>query len=174
MPGKSLNAARAIAATIVVVFVLALVGLASCNGPAKNPAEVVEQCHGIKLPASARNVQHKTSGRWGFLDRGALSLFEIDQKDVQSFTALLSIKSRNSPARTGPGDPRQNGWNVWPERTATFVPGNAAYSGMRATWQGAAKPIEMLNCSSPKGDWLHVEIWSVEHHALVKISSDWH
>lgn len=173
MPGKSWNATRTVTATIVVVFVLGLVGMASCNGPAKNPVGVVERCHGIKLPASARNLQHKTSGGWGFLDRGALSLFETDQKDVQSFVAQLSIKSREPPARSGSGDPRQNGWNVWPERSATFVPGNTVFGGLRTTWQGAATPIEMFSCSSSKGDWLHVEIWSVEDHALVKIYTDW-
>jgi hypothetical protein len=173
MLGKSWNALRTVTAKIVVVFVLAVAGIAVWDGVVRNPADIVERCHGIKLPTSARNIQHKTSGGRGFLDRGALSLFEVDQEDVQSLVAQLSIKSRNPPARGGLGDPRQNGWNVWPERSATFVPGNTAFGGLRTTWQGVATPIEMLSCNSSKGDWLHVEIWSVERHTLVKIYTDW-
>ena len=131
----------------------------------------VEDAHGLKLPQSARNFQQRRVG--GFLDHGILSLIEIDQDQVQQFVAQLKIKSRNGPAKTDVGDPCINGWNVWPEKSATFVPGNKSLAGLKPTWPGEAKPIEMLSCSSPKGDWLHVEIWSVGEHALIKLYTDW-
>jgi len=131
----------------------------------------VEAAHGLKLPPSARNCQQRRVG--GLLDHGVLSLFELDENEVQNFVAQLKIKSRNSPAKAGAGDPSLNGWNVWPENAATFVPGNRDLGRLKRTWTSDAKPIEMLSCSSPKGDWLHVEIWSVGEHALVKLYTDW-
>ncbi len=131
----------------------------------------VESAQGLKLPPSARNCQERRVGR--FVDHGILSLFELDQTEVQKFVAQLKIKSRNPPAKTGTGDPCLNGWNVWPENAATFVPGNKELGGLKRTWTTEATPIEMLSCSSPKGDWLHVEIWSVGDHALIKLYTDW-
>lgn len=131
----------------------------------------VERCHGLRLPVSVRNCQQRRIT--GLADHGVLSLFELDRKDVQTFVAQLTIKSRYSPTMTGAGDPCLNGWNVWPENTPTFVPGNTELQGLKRTWVNEAKPIEMLSCSSPKGDWLHVEIWSVGDHALIKLYTDW-
>lgn len=131
----------------------------------------VEDAHGVELPQSARNCQQRRVG--GFFDHGILSLFEIDQDDVRKLVARLKIRSRNAPVKTGAGDPCVNGWNVWPHNTATFVPGNKELEGLKATWTNEAKPIEMLSCSSPKGDWLHVEIWSVGDHAVIKLYTDW-
>lgn len=133
--------------------------------------EKVEQAHSLQLPVSARDLQQKRMG--GIADRGILSLFEIDQDDVQQFVAQLEIRSRNLPAKTGYGNPCVNGWNVWPTNSPTFVPGNKEFEGLKPTWTGQATPIEMLSCRSPKGDWLHVEIWSVDEHALIKLYTDW-
>jgi len=123
------------------------------------------------LPLSARNLQEIRTR--GLLDRGILSLFEIKQTDVQVFVAQLKVNSRNVPAQTVPGDPCVNGWNVWPKTSETFVPGNKELSGLKSTWIGKAVPIEALSCSSSKGDWLHIEIWSVQDYAVVKIYTDW-
>ena len=100
-------------------------------------------------------------------------MFEIDQADVQRFIDQLNISSRTLPATAGPGDPCINGWNVWPKNAPTFVPGNAEFDGLKRTWNGEAKPVEMLSCKPAKGDWLHVEIWSVNSHALIKLYTDW-
>jgi hypothetical protein len=131
----------------------------------------VEEAHGLKLPSSARKFQQRRAG--GFLDHGILSLFELDKSEVQQFVAQLKIKSRASPTTAGPGNPCVNGWNVWPKYSPTFVPGNEELAGMKTTWSGQATPTEMLSCHSPKGDWLHVEIWSVEDHSLIKVYTDW-
>jgi len=131
----------------------------------------VEDAHGLKLPQSARKCQQRHAGR--FLDHGILSLFELDQNEVHEFVAQLKIKSRNLPTKTGPGDPCLNGWNVWPENSATFVPSEKDLGGLKPTWSSEPVPIEMLSCSSPKGDWLHVEIWSVSNHTLIKLYTDW-
>lgn len=161
-------------AVLAVLITLALA--ASCTRASDGNVPLVsrssvEGSHGLTLPQSVRNCQQRRIR--GFTDHGVLSLFELDQKDVQRFVAQLTIKSRHPPAKTGAGDPCLNGWNVWPENTATFVPANKELGGLKRTWVNDTKPIEMLSCSSPKGDWLHVETWSVGDHALIKLYTDW-
>jgi len=130
----------------------------------------IENTHGVKIPHSVRNIQQLRDG-W-FLDRGILSMFEIDENKVEEFVGQLRVKSRNKPT-TNAGDPRRNGWNVWPTNSATWVHGSRGLEGLKTTWHGEAKPIEMLSCESSMGDWLHVEIWSVGDHALVKMYTNW-
>jgi len=131
----------------------------------------VESAHGLNLPESARKFQQRRTG--GLLDHGILSVFEMNQSDLQQFVSQLKVKSRSSPVKPGPGNPCINGWNVWPEKSATFVPGNRELEGIKPTWKGETTPVEMLSCSSPKGDWLHVEIWSVGDQAAIKVYTDW-
>lgn len=107
------------------------------------------------------------------MDHGVLSLFEVPGDELRQFISQLKIKSRNGPKNPRPGNPCQNGWNVWPEGSATFVPANRSLEGLVQTWPGEAKPVEMLSCDSPKGDWLHVEIWLAGRLALVKLYTDW-
>lgn len=148
--------------------------IVSCSNNAKVnlvSRKSVEEAHGLNLPPSAQSCQQIRMG--AFFDRGILSLFEVDRSEIQQFIAQLKIKSRNSPRNTGVGNPCINGWNVWPEHSATFVPGNKQLNGLKSTWKSEATPIEMLSCGSPKGDWLHVEIWSTGDHALVKLYTDW-
>jgi hypothetical protein len=57
--------------------------------------------------------------------------------------------------------------------TLNHGPGNSDLDGLKRTWSGEAHPLEMLSCASAKGDWLHVEIWAVDDHALLKIYTDW-
>ena len=91
----------------------------------------------------------------------------------REFIAQLRIKSRTAPVQAL-GDPTVNGYNVWPKGVATFVPGDPLYCGFQRTWSGEAAPMEMLSCSSPTGDWLHVELWRLEGEAmLVKMYTDW-
>jgi hypothetical protein len=132
-----------------------------------------EREHGIKLPLLAHDIQCRGDAWHGFLDRGAATIFEMHTNDLPQFMAQLQIRSRRTPARVT-GDPTMNGWNVWPEGSSTFVPGDDQYSGFERTWQGQATPIEMLSCSSSKGDWLHVELWRLESGSLVvKMFTDW-
>jgi len=99
-------------------------------------------------------------------------MFEISAADLPTFVSQLKINSRTAPVVTA-GDPCINGWNVWPQNSRTFVPGNAAFSHLRKTWTGDAKPVEMLSCASPAGDWLHVEIWTVGQTNVIKVYTDW-
>lgn len=132
-----------------------------------------EREHGIKLPSSAMDIQCKGDAWLRFLDRGATTMFEMSTKDLPSFLAQIRIQSRTAPAHAT-GDPMVNGWNVWPINAPTFIPGNQQYGGFRRTWKGDAVPIEMLSCSSPVGDWLHVELWRLEGESLlVKMHTDW-
>jgi hypothetical protein len=145
--------------------------LASCAKSVFTTKEKVEKAHGLKLPASARNCQQISVGR--ILDHGVLSLFELDRGDVQQFVGQLKVGARHGPERIGVGDPCVNGWNVWPKNSTTFVPGNEEFAGLKRTWAEEAEPIEMLSCRSPKGDWLHVELWNVGKVALIKLYTDW-
>ena len=140
----------------------------------ENPRDRAEREHGIALPASASNIQCRGDASRGFLDRGASSLFEMKPENLDRFLSQLSINSRNGPAKTGPGNPCQNGYNVWPQGSPTAVPTNEQYGGFNVTWQGAAVPSEMLSCQSPVGDYLHVEIWNVGTNCIVvKMYTDW-
>jgi len=141
--------------------------------PIGDPRTRAEHEHGITLPASARNIQCKGDASRGFLDRGAATMFEMSTNDLPAFFAQLRVRSRSAPARAT-GDPTVNGYNVWPQDSPTFVPGNEQYGGFRRTWYGEAIPVEMLSCSSPKGDWLHIEIWTLGGSAsIVKMFTDW-
>ena len=141
----------------------------SCSQNFQVDRSTVENAHGLKLPKSASNLQQRSFG--ALADRGIASFVEIDRPDVEEFVSQLKVRSKHKPAKPGPGDPRINGYNVWPERTPTFVPGNIGK--MNRTWRTSPSPVELLSCDSPKGDWLHVEIWSVGNRALVKLYTDW-
>lgn len=133
-----------------------------------------EREHGITLPSSSRNVQCRGDAWLGVMDRGASTMFEMHPEELESFLSRLRVKSRNGPAKAGPGDPCQNGYNVWPQDSRTAVPGNEQYGGFTSTWQGTAVPSEMLSCGSPVGDSLHVELWNVSTNCvLVKMYTDW-
>ena|ERR1041385_3040716 len=156
----------------LAVCILALVAWRVMS-PGGDPRKRAEHEHGIALPASARNIQCRGDASRGFLDRGAATMFEMSTNDLTAFIAQLRIKSRTTPVKAA-GDPKVNGYNVWPTGAQTFVPGNCKYGGFRCTWQGEATPVEMLSCSSPTGDWLHVELWRLEGEAmLVKMYTDW-
>lgn len=142
--------------------------------PSANPIVRSEGIHGIHLPPSARNIQSRGDAWHSFLDRGEATLFEMKSSDLAGFVSGLKITSRNFPARTTPADPTLNGWNVWPTTAKSFVPGNPQYGGFSHTWSGDAVPVEMLSCSSPTGDWLHVEYWKLPGETmLVKMFTDW-
>jgi hypothetical protein len=138
----------------------------------------VEDAHGLKLPVSTRNIQQKRFGMFvlgenGIMDRGILSMFEMDSMDIAQFRAQLRIRSTSLPTKPGTADPCKSGWNIWPSNSVTFVPGNTAFEGLVKTWSGEAKPVEALSCYSPKGSWLHVEIWGLGSNCLVKVYTDW-
>jgi hypothetical protein len=142
----------------------------SCSGHAVKKGDV-ERAHGVRLPESARRLQQIRVG--GPHDYSILSMFTINETEVEPLLGSLRIIARTSPAKTGPGDPLVSGWNVWPEGSATFVPGSHEFENLRRTWKGAAIPRQMLSCASSKGDWLHVEIWKVHDGVLIKLCTTW-
>jgi hypothetical protein len=134
----------------------------------------VEKIHGICIPPTAEHIQTCHFG--GLLaldpfDKGALCMFEISEASLPTFLSQLSVRSTRLPD-AGVGDPCVNGRNVWPA-ASTFVPGNSSLACLKKTWRGDAKPIKMLSCDSKTGDWLHVEIWEVTDHLLIKLYTDW-
>jgi hypothetical protein len=126
--------------------------------------------HGLKLVPSARNCQqvHVSSK----MNRGSLTLFEIDHNELAQFISQLKVNSRNWPAAAGPNDPRGNGEVVWPPGACPALTAKAGSNGLQRTWNSGASPIEMLRCNSSTGNWLHVEIWSVDDHTLIKLYTD--
>jgi hypothetical protein len=169
----SRNSIWYVGANLMLVALLLQGGCSRDSEPSVSTVnkKTVEQAHGLKLPESARNCQQRCIGY--LFDHGILSLVEIDDRELPEVLAQLNIRSRNPPAKQGFGNPCVNGWNVWPANSTTFVPGNRGLGGMKHTWAGPATPVEMLSCSSAKGDWLHVEIWSVAGHKLLKLYTDW-
>jgi hypothetical protein len=157
--------------TNICAFVTLALVLGCTRTTHQVPKETVERAHGIRLPGDVYNCQNIRTG--GLVDRGVLSLFELNQSEVGPFLAQLKIRSRQPPVRSGSGDPCINGWNVWPTNSNTFVPGSTELMGLKRTWTEDAKPIEMLSCDSSRGDWLHVEVWAVGTHALIKLYTDW-
>jgi hypothetical protein len=134
-----------------------------------------EHEHGIRLPPTATNIQCRGDAWLRILpDRGAATIFEMSTNDLTAFVAQLKITSRGAPVRTTNADPLINGYNIWPTNSKSFVPGGSQYGGFKCTWSGEPIPIEMLSCASPKGDWLHVELWKLPGDSLlVKMFTDW-
>jgi hypothetical protein len=158
------------------IFVFALVALgfflvAARKHQHKVSREDVERAHGLFVPVSASQIQQKECG-FGVLDHGILSIFQLPSTDIDAFTNQLQVTANASPIVLE-GNPLENSASIWPTNSHTFVPGNSSLSGLRQTWRGPAKPIEMLSCKSSKGDWLHVEVWAVDDERLIKLYTDW-
>lgn len=115
-----------------------------------DPRSRIERGHGVVIPASATDLQFGGDSERGFLDRGAVSAFEITSSDLPSFVSQLKVH---------PG-------------LTTFVPGNPEYQLPLA--KPAATAITRYSCDSSVGDWLHVEIWPVDETKLaVQLYTDW-
>jgi hypothetical protein len=141
-----------------------------------NSRERAEYEHGVALPPSASKIQCRGDG-WlrvtpisgGFVT----TMFEMNPADAAAFLAPLHIRSRNGPALAA-GDPLVNGWNVWPQKSPTYIPGNEQGGGWQQTWTGAATPVEMVSFDSPEGRFLHLEFWKLDSGAtLVKMCTAW-
>ena len=159
---------------VVSLLVVSLLGVFVHSRALGSPRSRAEREHGIGLPPSAAKIQCRGDASYAILDRGASTLFEMQARDLNAFLSQLTINSRSGPAKTGPGNPCINGRNVWPTDSDTYVPGDSRYGGFKATWQGPVIPSQMLNCASPTGDWLHVELWTLDTDRLVvKLYTDW-
>ncbi len=132
-------------AALLVILGLLVLLVASLLMSPNDPRLRAESGHGFRLPPSATEIQCRGDERLGFLDRGLATLFCMSTNELPAFLAQLTVCSRTAPARHL-GDPTVNGFNVWPEESPTFIPGNDQYGGFKRTWQGAPTPIEMLSC----------------------------
>jgi hypothetical protein len=158
--------------TVLYLGVAALVLTAlTVKPPGRVSREDVERAHGLVVPVTAARFQQRQCGI-GVVDRGILSLFELPVGDTATFIKQLKVTARKS-AVVPRGNPLDNDREIWSAGSSTFVPGNKSLSGLKQTWKGAAKPIEMLSCKPRQGDWLHVEIWEVEDRRLIKLYTDW-
>ena len=174
---RSFSLVRPLGFVLLSAMLIAIAFLnVSCASQSKPPATTpattfvspieVEKVHGLKLVPSARNCQQvHVSNR---MNRGALTLFELDHSELAQFISQLKVNSRNWPAMSGPSDPRGNGEAVWPPGSYPALPAKTGTNGLQRTWSGAS-PIEILRCNSSTGKWLHVEIWSVDDHTLIKL-----
>ena len=162
-------------ATILCVMAILSLGkyIARSTGDSRERAELE---HGVLLPPSAANIQCRGDG-WmrvtpisgGFVT----TMFEMNPTEMSAFLAQHHIRSRNGPAILT-GDPLVNGWNVWPQGSPTFIPGNEQGGGWRRTWSGATTPVEMVSCDSPEGMFLHLEFWKLDSGSiLVKMCTMW-
>ena len=107
--------------------------------------------HGITLPASVSDIECRGDANRLVLDRGASTIFVINANDLPAF------KSSLPPAVS----------------FDTFVPDNAQYRSFTFPWT-AKQASETLSCESPKGDWLHVEIWPMQSSRVgIWMYTDW-
>ena len=141
-----------------------------------NSRERAEYEHDIALPPSASKIQCRGDGwlRVTPLSGGFVTtMFEMSPTDQSAFLAPLHIRGRSDPS-IATGDPLVNGWNVWPQKSPTFIPGNEQGGHWQQTWTGAATPVEMVSCDSPEGRFLHLEFWKLEDGSmLVKMCTMW-
>lgn len=180
--GRSMKAIRftcwfpAVIAIAIVAFPVGMLVryAARSTGDSRERAEYE---HGITLPPSATAFQCRGDGwlrKTPVSGGGATTLFEMPPADQSAFLSSLHVRSRTAPAIPH-GDPALNGWNVWPQGSPSFIPGNPQFGGFNRTWQGAAVPVEMVTCDSPAGgSWLHIEFWKLETGPLlVKMGTMW-
>ena len=129
--GKLAMVAGSAAVVLCAVPTIGIVSyIAKSTGDSRERAEYE---HRVVLPPSASKIQCRGDGwlRVTPISGGCVTtMFEMDPSEVSAFLAPLHIRSRNGPA-TATGDPLVNGWNVWPNGSATFIPGNEEYGGWR-------------------------------------------
>ena len=115
-----------------ILCVMVILPLRNCTARSTGDSrERAEHEHGILLPHSASKIQCRGDG-WlrvtpisgGFVT----TMFEMDPAETSVFLAPLHIRSRDGPA-IATGDPLVNGWNVWPQNSPTFIPGNEQSGG---------------------------------------------
>ena len=160
----------------LIVTLLVVIGssiFASISKLTPMQMQIIKTKHGLVLPDSAKNIQNSGNEDLDVPDRGIVTLCEVSAMDLKRFLKELKITDRKQPIKKA-GSPTINGWNVWPKNAKTFVPGNEEYSNLKKNWEGEASPEYMLSCTSPVGDWLHVEVWTLNNgNALLKLYTDW-
>jgi len=106
----------------------------------------------VDLDQSVAQLAEQSGGDGLVVDRGASTVFEMAASDVPALKSQLS--SHHTPY--------------------TRVPGNEQYRGFAFPWPAGAAPAETLTCDSPKGDWLHVELYPIDADRVgVWMYTDW-
>jgi hypothetical protein len=145
---------------------------------AADDAALVDLAHGVKLPKSAANVQHCGDSLLSPIDAGRVTVFECDQTDYDALVASLDVTAVSRPvdpqgsAGKVEASPLRNGRPPWAPDCETFVPGNAQYAQLVKTWIEPTFPIAAYSCTSPRGDFLHVECYRAGERIVVKMYTD--
>lgn len=114
-----------------------------------------EMSHGMRLPPSAHNIQCRGDALTSIADRAEITWFQISAGDLKAFLGSLGTTTTTQP--------------VFGASLA-----NSEYSGHQKTWTGTESYNQWLQCRSPVGDFLIVEVWDLpggEH--LIKMYTDW-
>jgi hypothetical protein len=143
--------------TTAVGIMLIVASVGGCGG---NSASRIEREHGLVLPPSASQfVCRGDAWKHTFIDAGAASAFEIASNDLPKFLAQLKIKDTHKGA-------------FGQDYTNSIYPGNPQYQIHRPWMTGT--PLETYQCTSPKGDFLSIQIWPIDgSHVGVCLYTDW-
>ena len=149
---------------------LLLIAVLVVSGYLFRPAARFQRDHGFVLPSSVQKIQRCQEGK--LLDRGILSIFQIDSSDEEVLLSSLQIREKHE-AVAREGHFLEGGYRVWPKEAKTFVPGSFPMNEFQKTWSGTECPGTMYSCLSSTGDWLHLEIWTCGPERWVKVYTDW-
>ncbi|MGJ8724852.1 MAG: hypothetical protein ACSHYB_09880 [Roseibacillus sp.] len=114
---------------------------------------------GVPVPKSASKIVcGGDAAAWkrvfGFPDCGAIATLEMPASDLSGLLSALTVLKTSA----GVGD--------------TVVPVNPQYA-VAASW-AATSPDTSYHCSSPKGDFLTVRMWSISATQVgVLLYTDW-
>lgn len=139
---------------LTATIILAVLAARFYFKPLPSDREQAESAHGIILPTSASDVQ--TVGDWdrGFLDRGATTIFTIEDNQIEQFIASLP----ETPANGSIGPPSNNIY----------------HQGLIKPWNSEQYPKKALLVESPVGDWLSLEIFQLPSEmSAIRLYTEW-
>ncbi len=116
--------------------------------------------HGVRLPASASRIECRGDAWRLFLDRSALSRFEIDSDEKDAF--VQQLLSRRQIDREGYS---ANG---------LLVPGNDGIQYHYRRWVEPSPLLQRGMCESDTGDWLYWEVrLGLSKKIVIILYTDW-
>jgi hypothetical protein len=128
----------------VVLILICTGGLLYIFGYVGNSMTRVNREHGLRIPRSASHFVCSGDAWFPFLDRVAISTFEMARADLASFTNQFRIKTADS--------------------LSTALARNAMDEGSVAAYY----------CHSPTGDFLFVSLWKLDDSKVkVRLYTDW-
>jgi hypothetical protein len=137
--------------------VITLLVLPFATGFLGHSATRIRREHGLQIPASASSFECRGDAWLSIIDRGAASTFEMARTDMVSFTSQLRIRTSTTTET---------------DAVASIFPGNSQYQ-VSAVWR-TGTPIGTYFCQSPTGDYLWVQIWTIDDSRVgVCLYTDW-